>query len=312
MRTIFIVVILFLLKAQNALAQVLPADINISIFPTDPKPGQVVTATVESFGMDLTKSNISWQQNGKNVLVGIGKTNLSFTAPDSGKALVISVAASDDTSDANSSITIRPASVDVIWEAIDAYTPPFYKGKALASTGGRLRAVAIASGNAPKTLSYSWKYNDSSIKNQSGTNKNSLSIKTDMLSNRQNFSVQVSGGTFEGNGGTSLSLRNPDIVLYKKSNGFINYANGSIDNMNISESGTTLRVEPFNFSVNKIIDQTLNIVFDIGGQSFSGISQSQELPITRPENGGESIFTVNISSLKERLQNAKHSFTLSF
>ena len=301
-----------LLIVRVSLAQALPQDIDISLYPADPKPGESITATAESFGMDLTGASISWYFNDKLISSGTGKTSVRVVAPNSGQLAVLSVRASDRSGDAETSVVIRPASVDLIWEAIDAYTPPFYKGKALAPIGGRIRVTAVPSASAPRTLSYLWNYNDSAVPSQSGVNKNSITIKTDVLGGNERFSLQAGGGTFTGSGKTAVILRDPDMVLYQKSNGFIDYAHGSVGAMTINIPGVTLRIEPFNFSISKNLEQSLGINFILDGQSFTGVNQAQELPITRPESVGESEIIIEMASLRERLQAAKRTFTLRF
>lgn len=301
-----------LLLGTFAFGQTLPIDISISIIPTEPKPGEIVSARVESFGMDLNSSNISWSYNGKNVGSGLGKTSISFTAPSSSSVGELSVSATSALGQAQSSILIRSASVDVIWEAIDSYVPPFYKGKALAPVGGKIRVAAIPSITAPKSLSYSWRYNGDAVTTQSGTNKNSVTIKTDVLSGNENFSVDVRGGSFSGSGTASVSLRDPQTLVYQKLNGFIDYSKGSIKDVYITAPGVTLRAEPFNFSITNKIEDSLSIGFSLGEQAFVGTTNLQELSITNPGSGGESTFVVNTTSLKERLQQLKRTFTLHF
>lgn len=301
-----------LLIIKVSLAQALPQDIDILLYPTDPKPGEDVTATAQSFGMDLTDASISWYLNDKLILSGVGKTSVKVTAPNSGQLSVLSVRASGGSGDGETSIVIRPASIDLIWEAIDSYTPAFYKGKALAPIGGRIRVTAVPSAGAPRTLSYLWNYNDSAVPSQSGVNKNSITIKTDVLGGNEVFNLQASGGTFIGSGKTSVSLRDPDVVIYQKSNGFIDYAHGSIGNISVNLPGVTLRAEPFNFSYTKNLGQSIGVNFILGDQSFTGINNLQELPITRPESSGESDLVVEVVSLRERLQAAKRTFTLGF
>ncbi len=306
----FSIFLLFWFNVSNA--QVLPEDIYITLSPNDPAPGEKITATAQSFDTDLTVSKISWYYNGKLVLSGTGKTTVMVTAPLVGGSATLSVVANGVSGDAEDEIVIRPGSVDVIWEAIDSYTPPFYKGKALASIGAKIKAVAIPSANTPKTLSYNWKYNDNSISKDSGVNKNSLVIKTDVLTKNPTFSVDITGGTFEGNGKSSLTLRDPSLVLYQKNNGFIDYAHGSLSDTSISNSGVTLRVEPFNFSFIKSLENSLNIKFTLNGESFSGVEQVQELPIDSPEASGSSAIDISATSIKDRFQSARKTFNLNF
>lgn len=308
--TIFIFLSIFSIK--SAYAQLLPEDISISLFPNNPKPGQIISATVESFGMDLSRSKIFWYYNDKLISSGIGKTETKVTSPNFGQKASLLVRVSGGGSDSETSIVISSSELDVIWEAVDSYTPPFYKGKALAPIGTKIKVVAMPSVGGLKNLSYTWSHNGSVIKGLSGTNKDSVTIKTDSLSQRELFSASVVGGTFEGQNEASLDLRDPSAVLYTKSNGFIDYADGYINTLPINSAGLTLRIEPFNINVNKNISDSLDVMFDIEGEVFRGEVLPQELAITKPENSGQSSLKINISSLKEKFQIVKKAFTLSF
>lgn len=311
-RLAYIASLILFLWAPSAWAQVLPEDIDIVLFPTEPKPGERVSATAQSFGLDLTSATITWVYNGATIGVGTGKTSVVFTAPSSASVSTLSVTATNSQRTAQSTVLIRSASVDVVWEAIDAYTPPFYKGKALAPVGGRIRATAVPSVTAPKTLSYNWRYNGDAVPTQSGTNKNSLTIKTDVLGDLENLAVSVQSGGFAGSGSVQVKLRDPDVLIYKKLNGFIDYAFGSVKDIFINTPGVTLRAEPFNFSVANGVDKSVSLGFTLGDQSFVGTTNAQELSITSPEDTGESPLSVMATSLRERLQLAKRNFTLHF
>jgi hypothetical protein len=308
--TIFIFLTIF--ASKSTYAQLLPEDISISLFPNNPKPGQIISATVESFGVDLSRVKVSWYYNDKLIASGIGKTETKITSPAFGQKASLLVRVSGGGSDSETSVVISSSELDIIWEAVDSYTPPFYKGKALAPIGTKIKAVAVPSVGGLKNLSYTWSHNGSVIKALSGTNKDSLTIKTDALSQRESFSASVSGGTFEGQGETSLDLRDPSAVLYTKSNGFVDYANGFTNLLPINNAGLTLRIEPFNITAGKNISDSLDVSFDIEGEVFRGEILPQELAITKPENPGQSSLKINISSLKEKLQVVKRAFTLSF
>ncbi|MBP6858160.1 MAG: hypothetical protein KBC11_03185 [Candidatus Pacebacteria bacterium] len=311
-RIISLFLLILFLIIPSVSAQVLPDSININIFPSEPKPGEQVTAMVESFDIDLSFSTITWKYNNTILASGLGKTTVSFTAPSASNTAVLSVTASSSNGTIQTNTIIRSASVDMIWEATDSYTPPFYKGKALPSVGARIKVAAIPSITAPKSLSYKWQYNGDAITNQSGTNKNSLSIKTDVLSSAENFSVAINNGGFSGTGNINVSLRDPNVVIYQKSNGFIDYANGSLRDVYIDLPGVTLRAEPFNFSFTNSLDQSLSIGFKLSDQSYIGNNSIQELSITRPDQGGQSSFSTTVTSIRERLQQISKSFVLHF
>ena len=311
-KTLLFSLILTLFWISTSFAQGLPQDIDISIYPIEPKPGQEISAKVSSFGMDLSSATITWKYNNTTLSVGTGKTTVNFKAPSSSTTSVLYVSASGTEGFAETSIIIRSASVDVIWEATDSYTPPFYKGKALPAVGAKLKIAAIPSITAPKNMSYNWRYNGNAIQNQSGTNKDSLSIKTDVLGSNESFSVVIGSNSFSGSGSTQVTLRDPNIVMYQKSNGFIDYTKGSLKDIFITLPGVTLRVEPFNFTIAKSIEESLSIGFKLNDQSFIGTANSQELSITRPANAGQGSISATVTSIKERLQQVSRSFNLNF
>ncbi len=313
MKKIFITLFFSLLFiTKTSFAQILPEDISISLYPNNPKPGQIVSATVESFGVDLSRTSISWYYGDKLIASGTGKTEVKITSPGFGQKLPLLVRVFGGSINSETSIVISSSELDVIWEAVDSYTHPFYKGKSLASVGSKIKAVAMPSVGGLKNLSYSWSHNGTVLKGLSGTNKDSITIKTDALSGNESFSVNVSGGTFEGENSVSLTLRYPDVVLYPKSNGFIDYANGFSSLIPLNTEGVTLRAEPYNINVNKSILGSLDIKFNIEGQIFEGEILPQELPIAKPDNSGQSSLEISVSSIKEKLQTIKKTFTLSF
>lgn len=311
-RFIIITIISLFFVAHFTYAQTLPVNINISINPSEPKPGQRVVASIESFDMDLDTATISWFYNRNLITSGIGRKTTTFTAPNSNTVAELSVTATSSSGSGQSSVIVRSASIDMVWEAIDSYVPPFYKGKALASIGGKLRVVAIPSVTAPKSISYTWRYNDNAVPGQSGSNKNSLNIKTDVLSNTESFFVEAKGGAFTGSGSLQIPLRNPQVLVYQKIDGFIDYSKGSIDNISITKPGVILRAEPFNFSITNSLENSLSFNFLLDDESFSGSNNMQEISITKPENSGQSSFVINVNSIKERLQAITRSFTLNF
>ena len=90
---------------------------------------QNVQIRLNSNGFDLTQASIVWVYNGATVASGIGKTMITVVAPANGRVGTISATANgSDFSATTATLILRPASVDVLWEGADSYTPPFYKG----------------------------------------------------------------------------------------------------------------------------------------------------------------------------------------
>src|SRR5581483_7862352 len=101
------------------------------INPQNPAPNQPVTISLEAFGTDLNRADISWMVNGAVQKNGIGATSFNFTAGKAGSLYVIDIIILPvNGTKVTKEVTISPASVDIAWEA-SSYAPPFYEGKRL-------------------------------------------------------------------------------------------------------------------------------------------------------------------------------------
>jgi hypothetical protein len=122
-----------------ALAQVQNSDVTISITPSSPSANQAVKATVKSYITDLDKAYISWSLNDEIKARGVGKTEFSFTLGNLDTTTLISAEIGlTNGKTLNKSLTIAGTSVDLLWEAVDSYSPPFYKGKTLVGREGEI------------------------------------------------------------------------------------------------------------------------------------------------------------------------------
>lgn len=312
MRYLFTLLLLFVGIPTMALAQTLAPDLSIEAAPSNPQPGQSVTLTARSYGMDVNQATLSWNYNGSSIAQGAGKTSITITAPQAGNAGIVTVTAiSTGTPSANASIVLRPASIDLLWEAADAYTPPFYKGKALLPIGGLLRVTAIPSTSTPKNLSFSWQRNGSALENLSGVGKSSIVIRNNILNPQEKVDVSASGGVFTGGATTRLTPSDPIAVAYENRDGFITYTKGFARTITLGSSGTILHIEPYYFSLPKNNMSDLLITSIIDGQTVSS-SQQNELALSHPATARSSILNITITTVAYSLQHLEKSFTLLF
>jgi len=311
-RLLILIIILVAGFSMPVQAQTTP-DISLTVNPSDPKPLQRVTVTAESFGANLDLASISWRYNGTNIDSGIGRKSITVTAPNAGAIGTISMTATgQDFSSVTTTVLLRPASIDLLWEAADSYTPPFYKGKALPSIDGLIRVSAVPSTSAPKQLVYTWSQNDTVLGSLSGYGKSSLSFKSDALNEIEKVSVSAQGGTFSGQATTTINPGNPSMVVYQKDEGFIDYANGSNTSLTTNQPGLILRIEPFFFSVPTTIARSLGFNITEGDIDITNSTTPNELYLSAPDNRGSSLFTIGISTLAFTLQNITRNFSILF
>ena len=316
-RIFFLFIFFSLLLATPTFAQfsdaTLGSDISISAIPENPEPLESVILEIKSYSIDLNQANIAWRYNGKIVSSGIGRVRISVIAPDANNAgLVTATVTGTGFATSSTSIDLRTAKIDLLWEAADSYTPPFYKGKAMFTTNGLIRITAVQSHSSPKNLSFEWSRNDSVVQDASGYNKNSMIFRNETLKKQERVSVVAQSGLFNGRNSVTLVPTKPQIVLYQKTEGFIDYANGHLSSLSTKSPGVTLRFEPYFFSTPQNIDT--NLTFDIKNNEnqLYGNQTQNEISLSRPDNGGQSNIEVSVNTVVYSLQNAIKQFNILF
>ena len=278
---IFAILGSFALPARADLAAT-DADLSVAITPEKPGAFQDVTVTISSYSTDLTRATIRWTVNGKVVLSGMGKKELTTTTGSVGSStnIIADIILSDGTP-ITKQIILAPAEVDLLWEAPDSYVPPFYRGKALPASEAKLRFVAIPSINAglgsnPANFVYAWKRNYTTVANDSEGAPNALSFSMSYLNNSE--TVRVDATTIDNSTAAESQITimptKPKILFYEN-----NPAMGILYNKNLttsfSLSGTegSIIAEPFSFSPR-----------DSGSSALQYVWAINDKRITTPEN----------------------------
>jgi len=200
------------------------SSITINTSPKRPKPNQLITVSIESFSTDLNRAEISWFLNGTEETGATGRKSFQFETGGPGSVSnILVVVKSPDSGILQQSLNIRPATVDVIWEA-QSYTPPFYQGKALYPFQGTVKVVAmpnIVTENGsplnPKNLVYSWRVNGNPATDASGYGKNYIFFAGGIPLKPAKITVEVSSldQVYAAEGDTSFSPIQPQIIFYE-------------------------------------------------------------------------------------------------
>lgn len=292
----------------------LSPDIAISAVPSNPEPLESVTLTLTSYSVDLNQALIVWRYNGTIISSGTGRKTINIKAPKANTTgLVTATISGAGFSSTTTTFDLRTAKIDLLWEAADSYTPPFYKGKAMLSPNGLIRVTAIPAQSAPKNISFEWSRNDAVVSSASGYNKSSMTFRNETLKQQERISVTATSGLFGGTSTVVITPAKPQLVAYKKQEGFIDYAIGYLSQIPTNATGLTVRFEPYFFSVQhqSIAD---DLVFTIKNNEsvLSGDTRPNEISLSRPDNGGESGLEVSVNTSVYSLQNALKQFTILF
>lgn len=299
--------------------EVQEGDIDIQTVPNNPQPYQDVTINISSYATDLNKAIINWQGDSGTILSGIGKTSYTFKAggPNTYNTFTVSITPIGSMNTINKSITIAPSEIEIMWESISGYTPPFYKGKTLPISGSKIRAVAIPNTNTIKSgngsLAYTWKNAGNTVLDASGYNKNSYEFKNSMFEDINEITVVASSvnSNYVAENTIEIPVYDPKIIFYKKSptEGVL-YNNALNKEATMTENETTLVAEPYYISL-KGHENNFTYSWKINGDGIPTPSKKTELTVRPTSRGGFATISLTIENLKELFQKTSNQLKLN-
>ena len=155
-----------------------PADFFIKTSPESAGPDTEVVAEAVSFNFDINRAYITWVLNNKTMIKGKGEKILKFSTGQAGKSAVLTAfVTAEDGTQLQKTLTFSNAEVDLLWQA-QTLTPVWYRGKALATPGSKIRISAFPRffNTSPENLIYQWKRNYEPQISSSGLGKRSIEI----------------------------------------------------------------------------------------------------------------------------------------
>jgi len=301
------------------------ANVEISLSPEYPQPGQIVIATVSSPSENVRNASIVWLLNNKIKQQKAGGTSFTFVAGKLGVPQNIGVLVKTLSGKALvKSLTIKPSQVTLLWEA-NTYTPPFYKGRALYSSGSLIRAEAIPNfvnraGKKydPSKLLYKWSKNGTVLGSLSGISANSIITNGPKFLGNYILSVEVStqDKTQVARSAILVKTANPIIALYKNDplTG-VQYNNSIAPNQTISEtSQLEIQAIPYFMSVSNVNDNVLNYSWYVNNTKVSSVQNLPSL-LSIQLSTTKSVAT-NIQVVVEHalhlLQTGRNNFNITF
>ncbi len=274
--------------------------------PEVPQPGQQVTIEAQGIGDFLGDATLTWQQDGKTVLTGLGQRKISFAVGSLGTVTRIHVLIQSPTHGTiERDFTLVPSVVHLLWEA-DTSVPPFYRGKALYSAGSRFTVIAIpqiVSGGATITfnnLSFQWKLNGDPAVDQSGKGRSSASFEGSQLRASETVSVDVYlGATLVGRSGVTIPAVNPELALYIQDplRGAL-YDQAMPSTISLLNTEVTLKAEPYYFASESIANGSASFDWTLNGAATAGPDSAQGLLTLRQtgSTGGEGRLGVELQN----------------
>ncbi|MDD5318398.1 MAG: hypothetical protein PHF79_01055 [Candidatus Pacebacteria bacterium] len=292
----------------------------VTVDPEIPKPNDSVSVSIEAFGIDLDRANVSWAVNGKTFTSGTGLKSLNLNAGPIGKVTKIDITVTPINGPAfTRSVTIAPADVDLIWEA-DSYTPPFYKGKALYSYQDNVRVVAlptlISNGSqvSRSNIIYNWKKNYTAYADKSGFGINYFDVTGNILTKPDNVAVEVSSAqdsSTKAANDVDLIPGDPQVALYEDNPLYGILFNRALQgSYNLNQAEVKVAAYPYFFGTNAKNGSTLGYAWSINNNSIDVPTNQNEVVFRQAtKEKGQSDIAVQINSTDKLLEQAANAIS---
>lgn len=312
---VFFVLLILCGFAQSTHAALSDLSIIAEVNPKTPAPNETVTITLISYSTDINSSFISWTNGGKVVISGTGEKKYTFVMGGPGTTTSIGVSVRLGSQSASESFTFTPQALDVIWEASDAYTPPFYRGKALPLQEATYTVVALPySGNKVATTGYvfEWLHNGD-VKQSSGYGKNTLVFRNNFLNKVDSLrlAVRSSDGSFSVTKNVSLIPEKSTSILFYEKDPLLGilYNKAILSNFSLSKGEKTFIAEPYNFSGKK---NTVEYEWKLNGNEVVTQDQPNELTVSN-QGGvtGAAKIEISINNIASYFQNISKSISIN-
>lgn len=294
-------------------------EVDVETIPYNPQPYKEVTVNLSSYATDLNKAIITWQGEKGTVLSGIGKTSYTFIAPgpNSSTYFDISVTPVNSMTTINKRVIISPSEIEIMWESVSGYTPPFYKGKSLPTKGSTIKAVAIPNTDTIKSgsgsLSYTWKNDDKTVQEASGYNKNYYIFKNGLLDTTNEITVVASSvaGNYGAENTIEIPIYDSKLIFYKKSptEGIL-YNNALYKEATETEDEIAIVAEPYYLST-KGNENNLSYSWKINGEDIETPTRKTELTLRPTSRGGYATIRLEIENIKELFQSISSNLKLN-
>ena len=307
----------------NAIPDVIQEQVDISLDPQVPPPNSPVTITLGSYGNNLDAASIKWSLNGKVIQTGTGDKVLKMTTGNAGEIskIVVSLIPNDGPP-FSQTVTIVPENLDLLWQS-DGYVPPFYQGKALYPSQGKITFLAMPDFIAPdgtsipaKNLIYKWTKDNTVLGSLSGYGQNTLDLTGEAImgSVQVQVDVQNQDGSLHASKVIEVGPSDTEALIYQTNSLLgVLFNKAVLADFNLNGKEGTFEAYPYFFSTNTRNNPSLSYNWGMNNSSIN-VPSTQDNMTFRNDNGstGNSIVSVNISTVGKILQSASKSFNLNF
>lgn len=297
------------------------SDIEVIINPEQPGAFESVSIRLDSNSIDLNRYIIQWTTDSFEQKTGIGMRNFITKTGAYGSRKKITATITGNGLSITKMVILSPEDATILWEAVDSYVPPFYKGKKMPSQESLITISALPNfklNNNSLDLEdavYLWSRNGNRILNMGGYGKGSITIKHNRLRPSENISVSVSdvGNSGKAEKSITIPIINPEIHWYYKNDNNFRKLVSVNRGLRVASGNIVLVAEPYFFSTStNTADLDYSWKVNKDTLYLEPGSIKKELLVQNPGQTGQATFSVDIKNPKTFLQSAARSVSLFF
>lgn len=297
----------------------LEEQISVKMTPEIPGPHENVDVYVTSYMFDMDKSVISWYLNETLLKKDLGLRSASFKTGAIGEKSVVRLSIQKSTgSTIEKTFTVTPAEVDIVVEPI-TYTPPFYKGRSVATFESPIKLIAVPNfvdinGRAvpDSEMVYTWKVNGKVVQGKSGARKNTYIHETDIISRPVEVTLTASPVNSEQTAKITrvIDFIQPQILIYEDNPIFGTIFERAVNgDFVLNRQEIVFEAVPMFFDLEAMRGQ---YVWNVNGKEIIGLSD-REITFRREDsNPGIASVSISIRDTEKILQAARASFSLTY
>lgn len=290
--------------------------IAITLSPTHPSPGDVVTASLDDYAGGMFGAQINWRYAGAPIPSATNQRQVQFVAGDAGSDTPIEVTLTRTQGDTQTlRQVISPVFMDIIIEP-QTRVPDWYSGRALPSLGSQVNATVLLNDGSfidPQSVVYTWRMNQRVLEGGSIRAGNQVAFPTPRGSS---VVLSVTAADLSGNTIASRAVRvnivQPELGFYEKHALYGMQAIPTISGATLIGSVVTLQAEPF-FLDTRVYNRPDVAEWEINSvRTPNGTNNPYEITLQRTRSDGRTNVNFHVRSLQEILQGSEEAITLNF
>ena len=292
------------------------SEISITLNPSNPSPGDLVTASLDDYAGGVYGSEITWFYDGQVVPSAVNQRQIQFVAGDAGTDTAVEATLSLPIGGTQTlQQIVSPVYMDIIIEP-QTRVPDWYAGRALPSFGSQINATVLLNNGSfidPQNVVYTWRVNNKVIEGGPIRAGNRVAFPTP-----RGGAVTVSVTATTPAGETiasrivSVGIVLPELSFYEKHTLYGMKSTPITANTPLIGSILTLQAEPF-FLDSRVYNNPDVAEWEINSvRTDNGSNNPYE--ITLRSSGGNSSTNVNfhVRSLQQILQGSEVSIAINF